>query len=154
MLYNIRRPFVDFDHRIDDFEFEDIMVWRQGQDGQGGRAGYPWLKVRVMYSNPKKYDLLLVPFDHHPDTPTRITVPKEREPGPKDYTMSKTVSIEEPFQLSSYTSSYRGKQKSTGSEHVFVNSVSSRSKEGLVTVTAQADGVHLVDVCGIFLMLY
>ncbi|TEB23786.1 hypothetical protein FA13DRAFT_1797815 [Coprinellus micaceus] len=59
--------------------------------------------------------------------------------------MSKTVSIEEPFQLSSYTSSYRGKQKSTGSEHVFVNSVSSRSKEGLVTVTAQADGVHLVD---------
>lgn len=64
--------------------------------------------------------------------------------------MSKVVAIEEPFQLSSYTSSYRGKQKSSVSEHVFANSVPSKGKEGLVTVTAQADGIHIVDVGGPF----
>lgn len=62
--------------------------------------------------------------------------------------MSKTVAIEEPFQLSSYTSTYRGKQKSAVFEHVFANYVSSKSKEGLVTVSVQADGIHLVDVGG------
>mgnify|MGYP006955311602 FL=1 len=63
--------------------------------------------------------------------------------------MSKAVSVDEPFQISTYTSSYRGKQKSAIGDHVFVNSVSRKGKskgEGVVTVAAQADGIHLVDV--------
>lgn len=69
--------------------------------------------------------------------------------------MSNSISIDEPFQLSTYTSSYGGKQKSPITEHVFVTSVVSRSGksksingEGLVTVATQADGIHLVDVGG------
>ncbi|KAF6740925.1 hypothetical protein DFP72DRAFT_1182048 [Ephemerocybe angulata] len=63
--------------------------------------------------------------------------------------MSKQVSIEEPFQLSSYTSSFRGKQKPSSTGHVFARSVNAKSRstrEGLVTVAAQADGIHLVDI--------
>lgn len=71
--------------------------------------------------------------------------------------MSKNVLIDEPFQLSNYTSSYRGKQKAAVPEHIFARSIKTSSsksknvKEGLVTVAAQADGIHLVDVGGLFL---
>ena len=69
------------------------------------------------------------------------------------------VAIDEPFQLTSYaSSSYRGKQKQKKTQHIFANHVASASSrkaksktkgrgEGLVTVAAQADGIHLVDVC-------
>lgn len=66
--------------------------------------------------------------------------------------MSKNVLIDEPFQLSNYTSSYRGKQKAAVPEHIFARSIKTSSsksknvKEGLVTVAAQADGIHLVDI--------
>ncbi|RXW19385.1 hypothetical protein EST38_g6484 [Candolleomyces aberdarensis] len=74
--------------------------------------------------------------------------------------LAQFVSIDEPFQLTSYSSSsYRGKQKQKRAQqlHIFANHVAtassrkskSKSKgrgEGLVTVAAQADGIHLVDI--------
>jgi hypothetical protein len=77
--------------------------------------------------------------------------------------LSQFVAIDEPFQLTSYaSSSYRGKQKQQKvqqqPQHIFAHHVASASSrkskskskgrgEGLVTVAAQADGIHLVDVC-------
>ncbi|KAJ2930872.1 hypothetical protein H1R20_g6214, partial [Candolleomyces eurysporus] len=74
--------------------------------------------------------------------------------------LAQFVSIEEPFQLTSYSSSsYRGKQKQKKAQqlHIFANHVATASSrkskgksngrgEGLVTVAAQADGIHLVDI--------
>ncbi|TFK28968.1 hypothetical protein FA15DRAFT_664615 [Coprinopsis marcescibilis] len=63
--------------------------------------------------------------------------------------MSKT-SIEEPFQLANYTSSFRWKEKKSTLDHVYVSQLSgplSKSRrEGFVTVSAQGDGVHIVDI--------
>jgi hypothetical protein len=61
------------------------------------------------------------------------------------------TSIEDPFQLSSYTSSSsRWKGKKSSLDHVYISQLNSSltksRKEGYVTVATQADGVHLVDV--------
>ncbi|KAH6912477.1 hypothetical protein BKA70DRAFT_1530271 [Coprinopsis sp. MPI-PUGE-AT-0042] len=60
------------------------------------------------------------------------------------------TSIEDPFQLSSYTSSSRWKGKKSSLDHVYISqlnsSLSKSRKEGYVTVATQADGVHLVDI--------
>ncbi|KAH6902835.1 hypothetical protein BKA70DRAFT_1374288 [Coprinopsis sp. MPI-PUGE-AT-0042] len=60
------------------------------------------------------------------------------------------TSVEDPFQLSSYTSSSRWKGKKSSLDHVYItqlnSSLSKSRKEGYVTVATQADGVHLVDI--------
>jgi hypothetical protein len=56
--------------------------------------------------------------------------------------------IREPFTLASYTSSSRGKLKQI-SENVYATyhrKASSSSDDGYVTVAAQADGLHVLDV--------
>ncbi|KAG2013070.1 hypothetical protein CC2G_010007 [Coprinopsis cinerea AmutBmut pab1-1] len=61
-----------------------------------------------------------------------------------------TTSIEDPFQLASYTSSSRWKGKKSTLDHVYTSqlnsSLSKSRREGYVTVSTQADGIHILDV--------
>lgn len=58
-----------------------------------------------------------------------------------------STSISDPFVLSSYTSSSRGKLSQKNAPGIYATSYSkSNSADGFVTVAAKADGLHIVDV--------
>ena len=61
-----------------------------------------------------------------------------------------TTSINEPFVISTYAASYRLPKKSNSEgkspANIFATHAAGRS-DGYATVTVQADGVHVLDVC-------